>query len=45
MELDEIQTPAIIADLAMMEHNMRKYQSYADQIGRASCRERVLAGV
>ena len=35
MELDEIQIPAIVADLAMMEHNMRKYQSYADQGGCA----------
>lgn len=35
MELDEIQTPAIVADLAMMEHNMRKYQNYADQGGCA----------
>lgn len=35
MELAEIQTPAIIADLAMMEHNMEKFQGYADRGGCA----------
>lgn len=35
MENAEIQTPAIIADLAMMQHNIKKFQAYADQNGCA----------
>lgn len=30
MDYADIQTPAIIADLAMMQHNMKKFQAYAD---------------
>lgn len=35
MEYSEIQTPALIADLSVIEHNMRKFQGYADQNGCA----------
>ena len=45
MKKQELQTPAILLDMDILERNIRTYQEACNQIGRASCRERVYAPV
>ena len=40
MREDEIDTPALVLDLEMLDRNIAEMAAFA-KIGRASCRERV----